>query len=60
MAKGLTIVSIVVAILLLALFGLDLAIGVPFRKASILMDIAFVISALGLGIISWTTFRELR
>jgi hypothetical protein len=60
MAKGLTIMSLVVAILLFVLFGLDLIIGVPFRKASVLLDIAFVISALGLGIISWTTFRELK
>ncbi|HEY6563338.1 MAG TPA: hypothetical protein VIY86_02475 [Pirellulaceae bacterium] len=60
MAKGLTIMSLVVAILLCALFGLDLVIGVPFRKASPLMDVAFVICSLLLGLISWTTMRELK
>ena len=60
MAKALTIMSIVTAILLLALFGLDLAVGFPFRKASMLMDIIFVVASLGLGYISWSAFRELR
>lgn len=58
MAKGLTILSLVVAILLFLLFTLDLVVGIPFRKASVLMDMGMVISSLGLAIISWTTFRE--
>jgi hypothetical protein len=60
MAKGLTVMSLVIAILLFSLFALDLAIGLPFRKASILMDIAFVICSLILGLISLGTLRELK
>jgi hypothetical protein len=59
MAKGLTITAIVVAVLLLLLFGLDLAIAFPFKKQSLLIDVAFVICALGLAFLGWTTWREL-
>jgi hypothetical protein len=60
MAKGLTIMAIVVAILLLLLFGLDLIIGYPFGKASLLMDIAFVFCAIGLGYAAWNTLKDLN
>jgi hypothetical protein len=60
MAKGLTIMSIVVAILIAALFGLDLAIGVPFGRASMSTDIVFVVCSLLLGLMSWGVFREIR
>ncbi|MCA9265725.1 MAG: hypothetical protein KDA60_17810 [Planctomycetales bacterium] len=60
MAKGLTIASIVVALLIFLLFALDLATGFPFRRASKAMDIAFIFCALGLGYISWTAFRDIR
>ena len=60
MAKGLTIMSLVTAVLLLLLFGLDLAIGIPFQKANWLMDLIFVLCALGLGYISWTTYKEVK
>lgn len=61
MARGLTISAIVVAILMLALFGLDLAIGAPFnfKQHSKFLDIAFVICAVGIGYLGWTTWREL-
>jgi hypothetical protein len=58
MPKALTISGMIVAVLFLILFGLDLALGLPFGKASLKMDIAFVICALLLGFLSWTTFRE--
>lgn len=60
MAKGLTIASMVIAILVLVLFGLDLALQIPFRRASIMLDVVFVLCALGIGYISWATFREVR
>jgi hypothetical protein len=60
MAKGLTIMAIVVAILLLLLFGLDLIISYPFGKASLLMDIAFVICSFGLGYAAWNTLKDLK
>jgi len=44
----------------LILFSLDLAVGVPFKKADTLMDIIFLVSSMGLGFISWLTLRELK
>lgn len=60
MAKGLTIISMVIAVLVLVLFALDLAIKIPFDRVNMGMDIAFVISALGLGYISWSTYKEVK
>jgi hypothetical protein len=58
MPKALTISGMTVAALLLLLFGLDLVAGIPFSKASLAMDISFVICAAILGYLSWSTFRE--
>lgn len=58
MPRVLTIVGMSVAGLLLLLFGLDLAIGIPFSKASVMMDLMFLVSAGMLGYMSWTTYRE--
>lgn len=60
MAKGLTIISMVIAVLVLLLFALDLAIKIPFSRASMPMDIVFVICAIGLGYISWSTYKEVK
>ena len=58
MPKALCIVGMVVAGLLAILFGLDLAIGIPFGKASVVMSIGFLVCAAILGYVSWATFRE--
>ena len=65
MPKALCMAGMVIAILVFILFLLDLIFGLvgpewlaPFRNASRLMDIAFVICAAGLGVLSWLTFRE--
>jgi hypothetical protein len=58
MPKILCIVGMVVAGLLLLMFGLDLASGIPFSKHSPLMDIGFVVAAGILGYLSWATYRE--
>ena len=58
MPKALCIVGIVVAVLLLLLFGLDLGIRIPFGRQSMMMDIGFVLCALMLGAISYLTLRE--
>lgn len=58
MGKGMTIGGMVIAVLILILFGLDLIVGIPFRKASVAMDIAFVITALGLAFLSWSTLKD--
>jgi hypothetical protein len=59
MPKALCIFGMVVAVLMLLIFGLDLGIGVPFSKANPwMMDLPMIVCALGLGYLSWVTFRE--
>jgi hypothetical protein len=50
--------GMVIAILILLLFLLDLAVKFPFQRISLWMDVVFVICAVGLGYISWSTLRE--
>ena len=58
MAKALTILGMVVALLIFSLFGLDVAIGVPFAKANMMMDVGAIICAAILGYLSWAAFKE--
>jgi hypothetical protein len=58
MAKVLCIAGAVIAVLLVLVFGLDLALKIPFRRTSVLMDIGFLVCAALLGFISWTTLKE--
>ncbi|MCA9215645.1 MAG: hypothetical protein KDB27_21415 [Planctomycetales bacterium] len=61
MNKGMTIMGMVVALLIFILFLADIAVKIPFGRAGgMLWDILFLISALGLGFLSFTTFRELE
>jgi hypothetical protein len=48
----------VIAGLLVLMFGLDLAVRVPFGRASLAMDVAILICAAALGYMSWSTYRE--
>lgn len=47
MSKVLCLFSIAVSALLLLVFALDLVAGVPFKKASSLMDIIFIVCSAG-------------
>lgn len=58
MQKALCMVGMAVAIILVILFLLDLISGIPFRQASMLMDILMLVCAAGLGYVSWSTFQE--
>jgi energy-coupling factor transporter transmembrane protein EcfT len=58
MAKALCMSGMVVAILIAILFTLDLVAKIPFRRASLMMDVSLVICAIILGLISWMTLRE--
>ena len=58
MPKALCLVGIVVAVLLLLVFGLDLATTFPFHRDSLTMDIGIVVCAIILGYVSLTTLRE--
>lgn len=59
MGKGLCIFGMVGSGLLVLLFGLDLALGIPFGRISVLMDIGFIVAALLLGTAGFLTYREI-
>jgi hypothetical protein len=59
MPKALTISGMAVAGIVLLVFLLDLAIKIPFGRPSWMMDIGFLLSALILAYMSWSTYREL-
>ena len=58
MPRLMTIAGLVVSLLLTLVFAIDLAIRVPFDRTNALMDIGFLICALILGFLSWSTLRE--
>lgn len=60
MAKAFAILGMLVAVCLILVFGLDLAIGIPFGKVSQFMDIAMLVCGLIVAFLGWTTFRDLR
>ena len=60
MPKAMTIAGMVVAALLILLFGADLAIGIPFGGAQMTMNIGALVGGGILFYLSFSTFRELR
>jgi hypothetical protein len=60
MSKAFCITGAVVAILLLLLFGTDLATTFPFERQSWLIDICMLLCSGMLGYISWVTYRTLK
>ncbi len=60
MPKALCISGTVIAALMFLIFGLDLALGFPFSRVSVVMDVGFIVCSAALGLASWTTLREQR
>ncbi len=58
MPKALSFIGIVVSALLLLVFGLDLAVGIPFKGANSMMSVSFIVFSAILGYLSWSTLRE--
>ena len=58
MPKALCMTGMVVAVLVFVFFVFDLALKIPFQRASWFVDLAFVLCAAALGYLSWATFRE--
>ena len=61
MPKALCITGLSIAVVLFVIFLWDLLVPTwltPFKKASVLMDISFILSSAGLGYLSWTTWKE--
>jgi hypothetical protein len=57
MGRALCIFGLVAAAFLLVLFGADIATG-ALQLGSMVVDIVFLICALIIGYLSWTTLRE--
>jgi hypothetical protein len=60
MPKALTISGMVVSALVLLIFLLDVFLGWPFGKISMIMDIGFILSAGGLGYLSWSAYQDVK
>jgi hypothetical protein len=71
MSKALTIGAMVIAILLLILFSVDLidwalgfflgaSMGFPFKGASPLMDVTFIVGSVILAYLAWSSYKELQ
>lgn len=60
MARGLTIAALAIAAFMLVLFGLDLAIGFPFGTQNMMIDISFLVCAIGVILLGLSTWRELE
>lgn len=57
MGKGLCIFGLITAVIVLLLFGLDIATGL-FQIGNILVDVMFIICAGLVGYLSWSALRE--
>jgi len=58
MPKVLCMTGMVIAILILVIFFLDLVVKVPLQRTNPVMDVVFILCAIGLGYLSWSTLRE--
>ncbi len=58
MAKKLCLASVIICLLVFILFVVDISVGIPFSRASIVMDIVMMVSSLTILVLSWLTFRE--
>lgn len=58
MSKALAIIGMLIALLILLIFALDMALGMPFGKASPIMDICMIIGAAVLAYLGFAAYRE--
>lgn len=60
MPKVLCWIGIVISLLVAVTFVLDLAIAVPFKRFSLMLDIVFLLVAGCTTVLGWTTLRSLK
>jgi len=60
MAKVLCLFALIVSAVIFLIFFLDLILKVPFARINPMMDIAFVVSSVIIGLFAYLTFREQR
>lgn len=54
MSKALAFIGLIVSGLIVILFVADLAAAFPFRRSSVLLDLAFILSGLITAYLSWS------
>ncbi|MDO4569899.1 MAG: hypothetical protein Q4D38_05925 [Planctomycetia bacterium] len=57
MNKSLCLVGMVLSILILLVFVIDISVGIPFGRHSIVLDVVFILLCLGTAWQGWTTYR---
>lgn len=60
MSKFLCIASTSLSAIIFLIFLLDLAAGIPFGKANVLMDVMFILCAGGVAALSVLSLRRLK
>jgi len=60
MPKAFCMAGAAVAILLLLVFGADLAVQIPFGRQSMLMDIGIIICSGILAYMSWSAYQQIQ
>ncbi len=60
MPKALCIFAMAIFAILLLMFLLDLLIGIPFGRASVMTDIWFIVTGGVLGTLDFCIFRKLK
>ncbi|HEY2762295.1 MAG TPA: hypothetical protein VGI75_16160 [Pirellulales bacterium] len=58
MSKALAIIGMLIALLILVIFALDMAVGMPFGKANSMMDIGMIIGSAILAYLGFAAYRE--
>jgi hypothetical protein len=58
--KALCFSGMIFGVLAVVIFGLDLALKIPFGRPTATLDVGFIVMGLTLIYTSWSTKRELR
>jgi hypothetical protein len=58
MAKAMSVAGMVIGGLMALMFGLDLAVGMPFGRVAVPQDIGLAICGAVLAYLGWNAFRE--
>ena len=59
MTKAMCISGIIFGFLAIFVFAFDLALGFPFGRASVTMDVGFIIAGLVMAYMGWSAKREM-
>lgn len=58
MAKAMSVAGMVIGGLVALMFGLDLALGIPFGRVALASDIGLAVCGAIVAYLGWSAFRE--